>query len=267
MRLRPSGESGPIASSLAAFAQYQRESAWTWEHMALTRARPIAGDPALCERVAAAIRGGADPAARPGPAASPMSPTCGGASPRPIRRRRPWDLRNRRGGLIDLEFTVQYLLLREAAAHPELLHGDPAAAIAALGAAGALPPQAARELGEALSLLRHVRALLALLFDGVPDAAMLAGPAGATPSGTTLARCAGAIDFVRLEGDMTAACERVRFWYERLVAEPAGALDTARGGTRRGLGGRNPAGERRNEHRNRRQGSGFHDCRPTAAGR
>ena len=56
MRLRPSGESGPIASSLAAFAQYQREQAWTWEHMALTRARPIAGDPALCERAAAAIR-------------------------------------------------------------------------------------------------------------------------------------------------------------------------------------------------------------------
>ena len=43
-------------------------------------------------------------------------------------------------------------------------------------------------------LLRHLRALLALLFDGVPDAAMLAGPAGAT-----LARCAGAIDFARLE--------------------------------------------------------------------
>src|SRR6266702_6249509 len=55
MRLRPSGESGPIASSLAAFAQYQRESAWTWEHMALTRARPVAGDAALCERVASAI--------------------------------------------------------------------------------------------------------------------------------------------------------------------------------------------------------------------
>ena len=60
MRLRPSGESGPIASSLAAFAHYQRESAWTWEHMALTRARPVAGDPALCERIAAAIADGAD---------------------------------------------------------------------------------------------------------------------------------------------------------------------------------------------------------------
>src|SRR5207302_7383532 len=55
MRLRPSGESGPIALSLAAFAHYQRQEAWTWEHMALTRARPVAGDPALCERAAAAI--------------------------------------------------------------------------------------------------------------------------------------------------------------------------------------------------------------------
>src|SRR5205814_3268350 len=55
MRLRPSGESGPIASSLAAFAQYQRDSAWTWEHMALTRARPIAGDADLQPRVRDAI--------------------------------------------------------------------------------------------------------------------------------------------------------------------------------------------------------------------
>ena len=95
MRLRPSGEAGPIASSLAAFAQYQRESAWTWEHMALTRARPIAGDPGAVRARRRRDPGGADPAARPGPAASPMSPTCAAASPRPIRRRRPWDLRNR----------------------------------------------------------------------------------------------------------------------------------------------------------------------------
>jgi glutamate-ammonia-ligase adenylyltransferase len=134
------------------------------------------------------------------------------AHPAPSR----WDLRNRPGGLVDLEFTVQYLLLREAAARPEVLHRDPAAAIAALGDAGILTPQGAHELGEALRLLRHLRALLALLFDGVPDPARLAGPTGAS-----LARCAGAIDFARLESDMLAACERVRFWYEYLIAEPA----------------------------------------------
>src|SRR5439155_12192619 len=51
MRLRPSGASGPIASSLSGFALYQREAAWTWEHMALTRARPVAGDVAPRRRV------------------------------------------------------------------------------------------------------------------------------------------------------------------------------------------------------------------------
>src|SRR4029077_3994366 len=56
MRLRPSGSSGPIASSLDAFAQYQRDAAWTWERMALTRARPVAGDVGWCQRIDEAIR-------------------------------------------------------------------------------------------------------------------------------------------------------------------------------------------------------------------
>ena len=55
MRLRPSGSSGPIATSLVGFTRYQRESAWTWEHMALTRARPVAGDAALRRQIADAV--------------------------------------------------------------------------------------------------------------------------------------------------------------------------------------------------------------------
>jgi glutamate-ammonia-ligase adenylyltransferase len=51
MRLRPSGRQGPVATALDAFRTYQRTEAWTWEHLALTRARPIAGDPALAEEV------------------------------------------------------------------------------------------------------------------------------------------------------------------------------------------------------------------------
>jgi glutamate-ammonia-ligase adenylyltransferase len=217
MRLRPSGESGPIASSLAAFAQYQRESAWTWEHMALTRARPIAGEPALYRRIAAAItaalRAPRDPRRLLADVAD-MRRRIAANAPRPA----PWDLRNRRGGLIDLEFTVQYLMLRDAARMPEVLRHGTSAALAALGAVGALPPQGVRELGEALTLLRHLRALLALLFEGVPDPAALAGPAGAT-----LARCAGAVDFARLDADTIAACARVRTWYDRLIARPAGS--------------------------------------------
>ena len=116
-------------------------------------------------------------------------------------------------------------MLREAPAHPQVLRRDPAAAIAALGDAGILPPQGARELGEALALLRHVRALLALLFEGIPDPAALDGAAGAS-----LARCAGAVDFARLEADITAACTRVRAWYDRLIARPARRLAPSRPG-------------------------------------
>ncbi len=215
MRLRPSGASGPIASSLAAFAEYQRHSAWTWEHMALTRARPIVGDGALCRRIAAAVdaalRMPRDPARLVADVAD-MRRRIADSNPKPS----PWDLRNRRGGLIDLEFTVQYLLLREAARTPQVLHRAADTALEALGTAGILLPQAVHELAGALSLLQHLRQLLALLFEGVPDRQALAGPAGAT-----LARCAGAVDFPRLDADMTAACARVRFWYDRLVARPA----------------------------------------------
>jgi len=51
MRLRPSGRQGPVATAIAAFERYQREDAWVWEHMALTRARPVAGSTALAGRV------------------------------------------------------------------------------------------------------------------------------------------------------------------------------------------------------------------------
>ncbi len=56
MRLRPSGRAGPVASRMGAFAEYQEQEAWTWEHMALTRARVISSSPALKARIEATIR-------------------------------------------------------------------------------------------------------------------------------------------------------------------------------------------------------------------
>jgi len=183
--------------------------------MALTRARPVAGDAALCERVALAITAALTAprdARRLVADVADMRRRIVQNTPRPS----PWDLRNRRGGLVDLEFIVQYLMLREAERSPAVLRREMGAALEALGAAAILPPQGVRELGEALALMRHVRALLALLFEDVPDPAAFSGPAGAT-----LARCAGAIDFARLDADMSAACARVRAWYDRLIARPA----------------------------------------------
>ena len=217
MRLRPSGSSGPIATSLEAFALYQRQSAWTWEHMALTRARPVTGSKGLRQRldaaVAAALAAPRDPARLVGDVAE-MRQRIADEHPRPA----PWDLRNRRGGLVDIEFIAQYLMLREAAQNPAVLRRDIAAAIAALGAADVLPPQVAQRLADAVSLLRNIRALLPLLFDGVPEPEALGGPPGAT-----LARCAGAIDFSRLDADITAACAAVSECYDTVIARPAHA--------------------------------------------
>jgi glutamate-ammonia-ligase adenylyltransferase len=223
MRLRPSGEAGPIASHFVGFARYQRESAWTWEHMALTRARPVAGDAGLCQRISetlvAVLRSPRDPEQLLIDVAA-MRRRIAEDNPRPS----PWDLRNRRGGLIDLEFIVQYLVLRRAAASPQILSRRTTEAIDALGKAGLLPPGAQHELGEAAALFRNVQSVLALLTDGLPPTAVLAEPDAAA-----LAACAGAIDFARLDADITAAAARVSGWYDRLIEQPARQAAQARG--------------------------------------
>ena len=214
MRLRPSGASGPIASSLASFAQYQRESAWTWEHMALTRSRPVAGGAILQTRILDAIR---SVLASPRDArrllvdVSNMRRRIADENPRPL----PWDLKNRRGGLIDLEFIVQYLMLREAALSPQLLCRGTEQALRTLGNSGALSPQAQHELLDALTLLRDVQALLTLV-RGLSDE-----EAFSEADAAMLARCVGAVDFARLDADITAATGRVSGWYRRLIEEPA----------------------------------------------
>ena len=215
MRLRPSGASGPIASNLAGFARYQRESAWTWEHMALTRARPVGGDPALCVQIAdaiGAVLGAKRDARRLLVDVADMRRRIADENPRPTR----WDLKNRRGGLIDLEFIVQYLVLRKAASSPQLLCRSTEQALRALGAAGVLPPQAQQELLDALALLRQVHALLTLLRGGLSEEEALSEVDAAT-----VARCAGAVDFAGLDADISAAAGRVRGWYRRLIEKPA----------------------------------------------
>ena len=115
-------------------------------------------------------------------------------NPRPS----PWDLKNRRGGLIDLEFIVQYLMLRHAAAIPRCCTADTIAALAALGKAGLLPAAGAARARRRATLLRNVQAVLTLLGDGVPAAAGALAEADAA----TLARCVGAVDFARLDADI-----------------------------------------------------------------
>ncbi len=215
MRLRPSGEAGPIASHFVGFARYQREAAWTWEHMALTRARPVAGDSVLCRQILARLEQ---------VLSAPRDPRRLVIDVADMRRRiaeenpqpSTWDLKNRRGGLIDLEFIVQYSMLRHAATSPQILRRGTAHALNSLGLAGWLSPRAQRELGAAAVLFRDVQAVLALLGDGLPATATLA-----KPDATTLARCVGAVDSAKLDADISDAMGRVRSWYQCLIDRPA----------------------------------------------
>jgi len=108
MRLRPSGRKGPVAVSLAAFEEYQTRQAWVWEHLALTRGRPVAGDPGLAADAARVI-------------ATALSQRRG--DPRVMEEARemrsrllqayrddrtnPWSLKHSSGGLMEIEFLAQ----------------------------------------------------------------------------------------------------------------------------------------------------------------
>lgn len=120
--LRPNGASGLPVVSLSAFQRYQREQAWTWEHQALARARAVAGPAHLqsaLEQVRRAVLG------RPRDARQLRQDVL--AMRQKMRANLDksnddqWDVKQGRGGLIDIEFITQFLLLRDAHAHPEIL--------------------------------------------------------------------------------------------------------------------------------------------------
>jgi glutamate-ammonia-ligase adenylyltransferase len=113
MRLRPSGRQGPVAVSLASFESYQRTEAWTWEHLALTRARALAGDPGLSADVEAIRRSVlAEKAQGPGVLkdVSDMRARLAAAKPGGA----PWEAKLGPGRLLDVELLAQTLALLSA---------------------------------------------------------------------------------------------------------------------------------------------------------
>ncbi len=145
-RLRPQGNQGPLAVSCEAFGKYQREAAWTWEHMALARARVLYGSPparAELESVLAAVLG----APRDITALRDAVLQMRGEMARHKPASGPINAKLARGGLVDIEFLVHYLQLKGAAADgtalaeaaPEALDPDLTAALRGLAAAGLLP--------------------------------------------------------------------------------------------------------------------------------
>jgi len=164
MRLRPSGNSGLLVSSLDAFADYQHGEAWTWEHQALVRARVVAGDQGLADAFAVA---------RDKVLAMPRDADKLRQEVREMRERMRSELGSRgatgfhlkqdRGGIVDIEFMVQYLVLRWGKEHPELLrHRDSIHLLGALAEAGLLQAADAGVLVEAYQAYRTLSHRLTL---------------------------------------------------------------------------------------------------------
>jgi [glutamine synthetase] adenylyltransferase / [glutamine synthetase]-adenylyl-L-tyrosine phosphorylase len=213
MRLRPSGRAGPVATSIAAFENYQRDDAWTWEHMALTRARIVSGAPDLAARVAAAIR---EVLCRP------RDVPALGRDVADMRRRIAtgkgdagrWDLKFTAGGLIDLEFIAQYLQLAHGAAVPEIFDTATAAVFDKAVRAGILAVEDAEALRPAVRLYQDLGQILRLC---VPPPFEPEG-AGAVLK-ELLTRVADVPDFATLEAYLAETQERVRRCFGRIVGE------------------------------------------------
>jgi glutamate-ammonia-ligase adenylyltransferase len=211
MRLRPSGQKGPVATQLSSFVSYQANEAWTWEHMALTRARVIAGSHDLSVRVTADIRNVLTARRDRGKIAADI---------RDMRERIEkekatadiWDLKQVRGGLVDLEFIAQHLQLIYAADHPEILDQSTLATLAAAASKGLIPVEEHRRLAAAGQLLHDLTQILRLTLEGQFD------PASA-PKGlkSLLVRAGGAASFEDLETKLKQALADVREAFDRLI--------------------------------------------------
>jgi len=204
MRLRPSGRAGPVAVSLEAFRHYQNEEAWTWEHMALTRLRFVAGDAALG---AAVCQIGADAISTR--ARSPRRkqiPTDVSAMRQTLYREKPghglWDFKTAAGGLIDIEFMAQQEMLLRA--RPDLVRPNTAMALSGLADADGADGGDWCFLRAALNLLSALQQLQRLAIGTDPvDAEM---PEGLK---ARMCRAAGEDDFEGLEERLTAVKSRV----------------------------------------------------------
>jgi [glutamine synthetase] adenylyltransferase / [glutamine synthetase]-adenylyl-L-tyrosine phosphorylase len=158
LRLRPNGASGLLVSSIGAFAEYQQQHAWVWEHQALTRARFSAGDKRVGDQFEAIRR----------------AVLCQRRDTQELRREvvamrqkmhdghvnnsNLFDIKHDRGGMVDIEFIVQFLVLAHAATHPQLTANSGNLALLAQAAKlGLIDQELSREVQEIYRRLRRLQ--------------------------------------------------------------------------------------------------------------
>ena len=213
MRLRPSGRAGPLATQIAGFISYQETEAWTWEHMALTRARVVSASPAFGARVEQVIR---DILRRP----RDLERIAGdvvemrGAIAKEKGDRERWDLKYAAGGLIDLEFIAQYLQLVHADRLPGILDTSTARVLDKAWQLRVLPVEEAEILRPAVQLYQDLTQILRLC---------LAGPFDPKTAGAgllrLLARAADVPDFATLDATVIETQRKVRESFVRILGK------------------------------------------------
>jgi [glutamine synthetase] adenylyltransferase / [glutamine synthetase]-adenylyl-L-tyrosine phosphorylase len=211
LRLRPSGRAGPVATSLESFAIYQRDQAWTWEHMALTRARVISAPPALSTRVKKEIRAAL---------CTERDQMTVARDVLEMRRaiaeekgdKDPWDIKYVQGGLVDLEFIAQYLQLVHAHEKPAILETHTGRVLENAVALGLVGRADGETLRAAFTLYHDVTQVLRLCLprkfesaEGGPGLLALLARAGELP------------DFPRLEAYMIDTQRKVRQIFEKII--------------------------------------------------
>jgi glutamate-ammonia-ligase adenylyltransferase len=218
-RLRPSGTAGPPSVRFDTLEPYYRGDAWTWELMALTRARVIAGPPALANRVAALIRSILTTARDPARLREDVI-NMRGRLAQQFPSDPPWGLKYMPGGIIDIEFIAQYLQLREAAQRPSILSNNTIIALSQLQSHNVLPPAMADDLIRAHRLWLALQAFLRISVNERFD-----------PAAMPMALRHGCGDIVRhwagltlvpgakeTEGLISATAAQVRAHFEALLA-------------------------------------------------
>ena len=209
LRLRPSGNKGPVATHVGAFSKYQRGDAWTWEHMALSRARTIAGDGALREVIEAEV---AAVLALPRDARKVMAEASDMRAM--IEEEKPprdlWDIKLVPGGLIDLEFIAQIATITGKLEGDERTTGT-AETLARL-ASGFVDAQTRRELCDAYALYLALTQMVRLCLTGGFDR-------DDVPPGLAdlLLAVTDLPDFAVLEAHLKDTSRMVRKHFDRLV--------------------------------------------------
>lgn len=211
MRLRPSGNKGPVATALSSFVAYQESEAWTWEHMALTRARVVSGSDTVRWDVESAI----DEVLMLNRDPEKLLTDVREMRQRIVDQKQTdniWNLKQVRGGFVDVEFIAQYLQLKHSHEHPEVLDQTTVNAFRKLTEAGCLDQTDGEVLIASTRLLHDLGQILRLCLDVEFDPAQ-------APKGLKelLARAADSPSFAALEARLGDTLGRVRAIYQRII--------------------------------------------------